>query len=148
MKKQLINIGIIFLLVCVLLSGCTIWIGGPCSYENYQGKATILSISLINNSDTSDENWGDGYKVVFTFQLNENQTIEQNRLELYENFRNITEKEQVFKLVNSWYPNKDYLEKYEIEEGAVFDCELKLITKGTCSPVNFDFKNIDEADYL
>ena len=145
MKKQLIIVGIIFLLVCVELSGC---IGGPCLYESYQGRATILSITVVNNSGIEDEKWREGYRVIFIFQLNENQTKEQKRLVLYKRFQNNIETERVFTLTNGWYPNKDYLEKYEIEEEAVFDCELKLITHGTCSPVIFDFKNINESDYL
>lgn len=32
-------------------------------------------------------------------------------------------------------------------ENETFECELKLITEGTCSPWIYDLKNVDETDY-
>ena len=144
MNKHLIVIGTAVLLLAVGLSGCTDFVGGLCSYETYHGKATIASITQLENSTVMGEKWSDRYQVLFIFELNENQTIKSEQLKLYEN----VDKEQEFRLGNSWYPNVEYLEKYVIKEGALFDCELKLITEGTCSPWVFDFKNIDESDYL
>jgi hypothetical protein len=144
MKIQLVILGTAVLLLAVGLSGCTDFVGGPCSYETYHGKAAIASITQLENSTVMGEKWSDRYQVLFIFELNENQTIKPEQLKLYET----VDKEQEFRLGNSWYPNGEYLEKYGIKEGALFDCELKLITEGTCSPWVFDFKNIDESDYL
>ena len=57
-------------------------------------------------------------------------------------------KEQDFLLTNSWYPGPEFIEKYGIEVDKQFDCSLQLITKGTCTPVIFEFRQIDAADYF
>jgi len=141
LNNHLITLGIAILLICVGLSGC---VGGPCSYDTYNGIATITSVKLVENLTEDVENVSGQYQVLFIFELNDNESIKQEQISLYET---ISGKEHEFRLTNSWYPNKDYLEKYNIKENETFECELKLITEGTCTPWIYDLKNIDETDY-
>ena len=43
--------------------------------------------------------------------------------------------------------DQGFLNKYRIEPGRVFDCVLKVITRGTCTPTLFEFSGIDLGDY-
>jgi len=51
-------------------------------------------------------------------------------------------------LKNSGYPGPKFLEKYGIEAGKSFECHLKVIVKGTCTPILFEFPTIDLRDYF
>ena len=57
-------------------------------------------------------------------------------------------KEFLLTLANSWYPGPKFLRKYGIEVDRSFDCYLKVITKGTCTPILFDFPAINLSDYF
>ncbi len=46
------------------------------------------------------------------------------------------------------YPGPQFLEKYGIGVGKVFDCYLKVIIKGTCTPMLFEFPSIRLDDYF
>jgi hypothetical protein len=146
MNKRLLAIWMMLVFLVIGLGGCLIFVGGPCSYESYHGKATIISITRLDNVSTEHGyRWPDRYEVIFIFELNEGQIIREDQMRLYETIKG---KQQEFRLVNSWYPNKEYLDKYGIREQAVFNCTLQLITEGTCSPYIFDFDDVDESDYL
>ena len=54
----------------------------------------------------------------------------------------------VLELYNSWYPGPKFLQKYNITEGAIFNCSLKLIKSGSCSQEIIRFKDIDKQDYF
>ena len=41
-----------------------------------------------------------------------------------------------------------YLKKYGIEKGKTMKCTLKAITSGTCTPVIFEFDEVNTADYF
>ena len=56
--------------------------------------------------------------------------------------------ENVLQLCNSWYPGPKSLQKYNITERAVFNCSIKLIKTGACSPVIIRFEDIDQCDYF
>ena len=53
--------------------------------------------------------------------------------EIKEPYAGIDGKQYTLKLTNSWYPGPKFIEKYGIQEGKVFDCHVKVITKGTCT---------------
>ena len=150
MKKKLKEIVIVVLLICIGLASLIIYIelsgfvGGPCSYDTYNGIVTITSVKLVENLMDDIEQVSVRYEVLFIFELNENESIKQEHISLYET---ISGKKHEFRLMNSWYPNKDYLEKYNIKENETFECKLKLITEGTCTPWIYDLNNINETDY-
>ena len=54
---------------------------------------------------------------------------------------------QTLNMVNSWPLSLNFVEKYKVEEEKVFECELLKIKRGTCSPIYFEFENIDLIDY-
>jgi hypothetical protein len=141
MKKMEKILVITIILVSIGLSGC---VGGPCSYETYKGIATVISVKpveIVTNEVTYDF---DQYQVLFIFSLNENESIKEDQIALFET---ISGKKQEFKLTNSWYPNQEYLVKYDIYENQTFECELMLISEGTCSPWIFKLKGINYTDY-
>jgi hypothetical protein len=111
--------------------------GGPCEYSQYKGHATIISITKIGEAtrDTAHEK----YEVEFSF------TPDQY-------FQGIVARTEVKKYVllldNSSYPGPKFLEKYEIKEEKIFECFMKVITKGTCTPIIFEFPMIRLDDYF
>jgi len=140
----------ISLIILVYLSGDSKYsempqiIGGSCVYNDYPGKAVITSIQITDKSKAQATTLGSpgysGYEIYFKFitdkQIKESWAI------------STLGKEHLLLLVNSWYPGKEFIKKYNIEVNKEFDCNLKIINKGTCTPIIFDFKNIKRADYF
>jgi len=122
------------------------FIGGRCSYEDFRGECEIVSVLKIDDSARQAQTIGgpgyEGFEVRFVFKPDEPMNLSEDREE------DLLGKERTLRLCNSWYPGPRFLEKYNITEGAVFDCTLRLITKGTCSPVIFEFDEIDNCDYF
>ncbi len=115
-------------------------VGGRCEYKSYKGVATITSISV--EAETPGSSGGApyrGYDVQFLFVPDET---------IHESFVTVEGKGQALRLKNSWNPGMRYLKKYGIEVGKQFECSLKVITKGTCTPFFFDFPAIDLGDYF
>jgi hypothetical protein len=114
-------------------------VGGPCSYKRYPGKAMIVSVKEKGPQKVMGGPPYTPYEVRFTFQTD--QPIE-------EEFARVQGKERLLLLKNSWHPGPRFLEKYGIEAGKSFPCDLMVITRGTCTPIIFDFPTIDRADYF
>ena len=106
--------------------------GGQCEYKKYSGQAKIIS---IHKRELSNES----YEVKFSFHTDEI---------IKERYGQVEGKEYLLLLDNSFYPGPRFLKKYGIEVGKYFDCYLKVITRGTCTPVLFDFPTIDLSDYF
>lgn len=119
-------------------------LGGRCEYADYAGTATILKIEKTEASKKQAEVVGgagyEGYEVWFSFE-----TKEKIKHELA---RHAVKKRHEFRLCNSWYVGPEYIEKYGIKKDKKFECTLKVITKGTCSPVVFKFDKLDDTDYF
>ena len=112
-------------------------IGGPCEYHRYKGKAEIVSVRpkrMPGNGAPSYET----FEVLFSFQSEE---------EIEESWVRVEGRLHLLTLANGWYPGLEFLRRYRIETGQDFDCHLKVITKGACTPMLFDFPDIDVADY-
>ncbi len=115
-------------------------VGGPCEYRAYPGEARIVSIKKgvpeagAQPSGPSTK----GYDVTFSFQTD--RTIE-------ETYVKVQGKPHRLLLTNGSRPSARFLETYGIEEGKTYPCRLQVITKGTCTPVLFDFPTIDLSDY-
>lgn len=114
-------------------------VGGPCEYKQYKGQATITSI----RKKEMPENYGgpsyESYEVKFSFSPEE---------EIEEAHGQVNQREYILMLTNSWHPGPKFLEKYRIKVGKSFECYLKVIVRGTCTPVLFDFPTIDLGDYF
>jgi hypothetical protein len=119
-------------------------VGGPCEYRQYQGKATIVSIrkrevSKKERASLDERPCHQRYEVKFSFSPDE---------EIEEAYAQVEGRHYPLTLTNSSYPGPDFLEKYGIELGKTFDCYLKVITKGSCTPLLFEFPGIDLSDYF
>ena len=110
--------------------------GGPCDYKKYQGQAKIISISPKTGPR---HNSRDIYEVKFSFSTTQ---------EIVEKFAQPEGKEFLMLLNNSAYPNTQFLEKYNIRVGKVFECSMNVIVQGTCTPVTFEFPTIRLDDYI
>jgi hypothetical protein len=114
-------------------------VGGRCKYKTYKGQAKIIS---IQKKDVPEQYGGppyQAYEVKFTFHTE--QVIQ-------ERHGQVDGKKHLLLLTNSWYPGPEFLRKYGIAVGKTFECDLGVITQGTCSPVIFHFPQIDLADYF
>jgi hypothetical protein len=113
--------------------------GGSCEYKVYEGTATIISVRKKEMPKGYPGPSHDSYEVRFSFQPDE---------KIEESYAQVEGKEYILLLTNSWYPGPKFLEKYGIRKGETFACHLKVITKGTCTPVLFEFPAIDLSDYF
>ncbi|NWH03821.1 hypothetical protein [Desulfobacter latus] len=113
--------------------------GGPCEYAAYKGKAKIISVKEIDRP----QNYGGGshkrYAVKFVFSTQEKLTPPHFR---------VTQRVFDMKLANGWHLGPEFLDKYGIRENVIFDCIVKTVTKGPCTPVVFDFPKIHLDDYF
>jgi len=114
-------------------------LGGPCEYKQYKGKATIVAVHKKEMPGDAGRSSYDPYEVRFSFFPDE---------EIEETYGKVEGREYRMMLKNSSYPGPKFLEKYGIEAGKSFDCYLKVIIRGTCTPVLFDFTTIDLSDYF
>ncbi|MCD6550294.1 hypothetical protein J7K24_01995 [bacterium] len=105
--------------------------GGPCSYDEFRGKCKITSIFNEN-------------KIRFEFTPTEPLNLE--NIGWVQNKEDITNREYEeyagylgLKCLDKYPITEEDLERCGIKENAVFDCEIELITKGTCTPIVFKF---------
>ncbi|UCD86001.1 MAG: hypothetical protein JSU92_07355 [Deltaproteobacteria bacterium] len=119
-------------------------VGGPCDYVAYPGTARITRIEKTDKSSRQAKVSGgagyEGYEVWFVFESD--QEIEEERARKY------IEEEHLFLLSNSWYPGELYLKKYDIKVDGSYPCELRVLTKGTCTPVIIKFTELGQDDYF
>ncbi len=153
--RQIILYTVFILIVLFNIQGCTDMaygtdgvkiiktgkiVGGRCEYKAYRGTATITCVREAQESPGSSGGPPyRGYVVKFLFVPDEM---------IQESYAAVEGKEQTLELKNSWSPGARFLEKYGIEPGKNFECYLKVITKGTCTPFFFDFPSIDRGDYF
>ena len=110
--------------------------GGECEYKQYEGRAKIVSIEQKNKPPDHPH---DIFEVKFSFSTD--QVIE-------ERFAQTEGRKFELLLDNSDYPGPKFLEKYGVKVGKVFECYMKVITKGTCTPILFEFPTIKLDDYF
>ena len=146
MKTMASVIALSLLFLCGSSASGQTWLGGTCTYDDYPGACEIVSVLKTEDSAHQAEVGGgpgyEGYEVSFVFSPDEPMNLTENWDDL------VFGREHLLQLCNSWYPGPRFLEKYNITEGAVFNCTLKLIAGGTCSPIVFEFDEIDQCDYF
>ncbi len=121
-------------------------IGGRCVYSSYSGRATITRVEKTAESKKQADVIGgagyEGYEIWFRFKTDQ-------EIEIKEAWaRDTVEREHLLQLGNSWYPGPQYIKKYGIEVNKTYSCTLKVITEGTCTPITFEFRDIDTRDYF
>lgn len=101
-------------------------VGGPCRYDDVPGQATIVAVTPQETGNRLD--------VAFTFTPQKPLTNEP----LYEpaKIRHLT-------LTGGQAPGPRFVRKYGIRPGRTVPCRMRLIRKGTCTPVLFAFPGID-----
>ena len=119
-----------------------------CTYDEYKGQCKICSIIQTNVSIHQEKVIGGprcaGFEVKFEFN-----PVHSLPFDVYDRInKSVIGCKNVLELYNSWYPEPKFLQKYNITEGAIFNCSLKLIKSGSCSPEIIRFKDIDQQDYF
>lgn len=104
-------------------------VGGECEYKTYRGTAEIVSITQRPEAPKE-------YEVRFSFLAKE---------PVQEEFARVEGREYLLLLSNGSYPKADFLATYGIAVGKRFDCSMKVITKGTCTPILFEFPTLDRC---
>jgi hypothetical protein len=104
-------------------------VGGACIYKQSKGDAEIVSIT--RRSVASGE-----YEIMFSFHPQES---------IKEEFARVEGKQWLIVQKDSSYLKEDFLTQYGIKTGKRLPCYLKVITKGTCTPVLFDFPTISNG---
>ncbi len=121
-----------------------------CTYDEYKGQCKICSIMQTDESVHQEKVIGGpgyaGFEIKFDFVPDDAQSLP---LDVYDQMnKSVIGCKNVLELYNSWYPGPKFLQKYNITEGAIFDCRLELIKSGACSPEIIEFKEIDRRDYF
>ena len=109
------------------------WVGGPCDYRAYTGQAKIVSV-IPQKGPTPSR---DEYEVKFLFFSEQ---------EVEESYAQVEGKEFLLLIDNAYSPKKAFIEKHNLKVGTTFDCTLRVITKGTCPPMLFEFPSIFKAE--
>ena len=138
--KKIIILSLAVLLITasiVYAQGSQQIVGGKCEYDKTKGTCEITSVTKTEESIAQAAVGGgpgyEGCKVKFKFKPQG---------------KDLLDKEYTMRLTNSWYPGDKFLEKYKIAEGKIFNCTMCTIKKGTCTPVVFEFPDIDTSDYF
>lgn len=125
-RLNLILMLLLFLSSCGMASSPSLRVGGPCTYKQYKGEAEIVSVTPKQGIDGK-------YEIRFSFQPRE--TVK-------EDFASIEGKQWLLVRKDSSYPKGDFIIQYDIKTGKRFPCNMKVIIRGTCTPVLFDFPTI------
>ena len=109
-------------------------VGGQCEYHRYEGRAEIISLEKTRDLQNQAD---DRFEAKFRFFPDR---------EIKESFAQVEGKEILLEINRSPYLSPGQIEKYGIQKGRVFKCILKVISRGTCTPVLFDFPSLSSAE--
>ena len=107
-------------------------VGGPCRYKSYPGRATILSVTAAENSAADQTK---RFAVLFTFKAQD---------EIEESFARTEGK--TFSLYAKHFstPDRHFITVHRLAAGRILDGSIQVIVAGTCTPVVFDFPELNE----
>ncbi len=99
-------------------------VGGPCEYRSYPGQAEIVSV---------DPSTAVGGRFDVRFRFIPDGQVEEplGKAALERTFALLPDRETP--------PDRATLEQFDIRPGKRLACTLKVITRGTCTPILFDF---------
>ncbi|QLA19654.1 hypothetical protein [Desulfolutivibrio sulfoxidireducens] len=123
----------------VSLKGRGLVVGGPCSYADHPGTATILAVTPAPQDDSASAPPYQAFQVTYVF------TADQPLPALGAPEEGRTQR---LTLTNGWDPGRRFLEKYDIRPGRRIPCVLRIIQSGTCTPLILEFPGIDRSDYF
>lgn len=110
-------------------------VGGPCEYMDIKGKATVVSVSDYKYPNGDAFCKGPRFEVELSFKSNDANPVDMTkygRFGLY--------------MSNGCRPGSAFVNKYEIATGKQFNCVLKIITKGTCTPRIYELEGVEMHD--
>jgi hypothetical protein len=108
--------------------------GGSCEYHRYEGRAEITSLQKA--VDPYKKGVG-SFEVKFRFIPNQ---------EIKESFAQVADREFLLEIRQSSYLSPKQINKYGIQKGRFFDCTLKVIVRGTCTPILFEFPSLSSYE--
>jgi len=101
--------------------------GGPCEYHRYEGRAEITSLQkAVDPYKQGKESW----EVKFRFIPNQ---------EVKESFAQVADREFLLEISQSSFLSQEFIERHGVQIGRTFNGYLLAITRGTCTPVLFEF---------
>ena len=110
-------------------------VGGPCEYRSYPGQAEIVSVAPLEAPAAMA---GERYEVKFRF-IPEGPVEEPlGKAALQRIFSLLPDREMP--------PDRAFIEKFDIRPGKRLGCTLKVITRGTCTPILFEFPALAPGD--
>ena len=101
-------------------------VGGQCEYKAYSGSARIVSVKEMPQPSGASEK---KFEILFTFHSD--QTI-------VESFAR-TEGEKFSLLDDNACPSQAFIRQHGIALESVFPCVMKVIVRGACTPILFEF---------
>ena len=104
-------------------------VGGPCEYRSYPGQAEIVSVA-----PAADER----FDVKFRFIPDGPVEEPLGKAALQRIFPLLPDREMP--------PDRAFIEKFDIRPGKRLGCTLKVITRGTCTPILFEFPALAPGD--
>jgi len=99
-------------------------VGGPCEERSYPGQAE--SLSVVPSSAA-----GGRFDVRFRFVPDGQVEEPLGKTALERTFLLLPDRETP--------PDRAYIEQFDVRPGRRLACTLKVITRGTCTPILFDF---------
>ncbi len=101
--------------------------GGPCEYHRYEGRVEITSLRKIADPQNQA---GEKHEVRFRFIPNE---------EIKESFVQVEGREFLLEINRSPHLSSNFIEQHGIQIGRTFHGYFLAITRGTCTPILFEF---------
>lgn len=110
-------------------------VGGPCTYTEFIGTATITA---IEDAPANDYNCANNPKLVrYTF------TPETAEASSDYAFTNVADTDQSLKILGGKNPAQTWLENNGVQIGNTYACVRAEIQSGTCTPVIFTINDLD-----
>jgi len=131
--KRVLRLGCL-IAVAICIADCSDDIGGPCSYVEYPGSATIISVEQDTSQMRLCEN---GALIQFTFQPTDSSASGRYR------FSNRPDTNQTFIVGSGCSAPLNWAISQGLVVGSGHRCVRCEMTDGTCSPVVFRFPDIN-----
>ena len=128
------------LVLSVFVAGCSdpIMPGGPCFYTHYPGTATIRTVT----PDTSStRNCDTAVIIVFDFAPDDSSAVDRYRIPSW------PDTGRTFQQISGGSVPVGWAEKEGMTPGSGHRCERSEIRRGACTPVVFDFLDVDISDW-
>lgn len=106
-------------------------VGGECNYTSYPGEARIVSVIKKPGTESPVSF---SYEIRFTFHSDH---------VIKEPFARTEGKTYLLLHANS-YPDDGFIKQHDIAKDRVYPCVMKVIVKGTCTPVIFEFPTMEK----